>query len=195
VTWKRLLIPLSAVPVILLLGYGLTRDPRAIVFTLPGRPAPDFTLETLDGDTINLASLRGQVVLLNFWASWCVACVEEHEVLVEAEREYGPQGLRILGVVHNDTRENARRWMELRGGEWTNLLDPGSRVAVEYSLYGVPETVLIARDGRVVYKQIGPVTRELLAEWVPRLLAEPAPSAAEPAPQEARLPETDRAAS
>jgi len=188
VTWKRLLIPLSAVPVILLLGYGLTRDPRAITSTLPGRPAPDFTLESLDGDTINLAALRGQVVLLNFWASWCLACIEEHPVLVEAEREYGPQGLRILGVVHEDTRENARRWMELRGGEWVNVLDPGSRVAVEYGLYGVPESVLIARDGRVVYKQIGPVTRELLAEWIPRLLAEPAP-------QDAPLPEPGRTAS
>jgi cytochrome c biogenesis protein CcmG/thiol:disulfide interchange protein DsbE len=193
VTWKRWLIPLSAVPVILLLGYGLTRDPRAIRSDLPGRPAPDFTLETLDGELVNLAALRGQVVLLNFWASWCVACIEEHAVLVEAEREYGPQGLRILGVVYDDSPENARRWMELRGGEWTNLLDPGSRVAVEYGLYGVPESVLIGRDGRVAHKQIGPVTRELLAEWIPRLLAEPAPPPADPALPAAALPQPDGA--
>jgi len=175
VTWKRWLIPLSAVPVILLLSFGLTRDPRGIRSNLPGRPAPDFALPTLDGDSVSLASLRGQVVLLNFWATWCLPCIQEHPVLVEAEREYGPQGLRIVGVVYNDSDENARRWMELRGGNWVNLLDPGSRTAIEYGLYGVPETVLIARDGRVAHKQIGPVTRPLLAEWLPRLLAEPAP--------------------
>jgi len=175
VNWKRWLLPLSAVPVILLLSFGLTRDPRAIRSNLPGRPAPDFTLVSLDGDTISLASLRGQVVLLNFWATWCIACIEEHGVLVEAEQTYGPEGLRIIGVVYDDSRENARRWMELRGGNWVNLMDPGSRTAIEYGLYGVPETVFIARDGRVAHKQIGPVTRELVAEWVPRLLAEPAP--------------------
>lgn len=175
-TWKRWLIPLSAVPVILLLGFGLTRDPRTIRSDLAGKPAADFTLASLDGDTVSLASLRGQVVLLNFWASWCIACIEEHGVLVEAERTYGPRGLRIVGVVYNDSRENAQRWMEMRGGEWVNLLDPGSRTAIEYGLYGVPETVLIARDGRVAHKRIGPVTREYLAEWMPRLLAEPAPA-------------------
>ncbi len=95
-------------------------------------------------------------------------------MLVEAEREYGPQGLRIVGVVYNDSDENARRWMELRGGNWVNLVDEDSRTAIEYGLFGVPETVLIARDGRVAHKHIGPVTRELLAEWLPRLLAEPA---------------------
>ena len=84
-------------------------------------------------------------------------------------------GLRIVGVVYDDSRENARRWMALRGGNWVNLMDPGSRTAIEYGLTGVPETVFIARDGRVAHKQIGPVTRELVAEWVPRLLAEPAP--------------------
>lgn len=174
-SWKRWLVPLSAVPVILLLGFGLTRNPREVRPTLLGRPAPDFTLASLDGDTVSLASFRGQVVLLNFWASWCTACIAEHGVLVEAEQTYGPAGLRIVGVVYDDSRENARRWMALRGGNWVNLMDPGSRTAIEYGLTGVPETVFIARDGRVAHKQIGPVTRELVAEWVPRLLAEPAP--------------------
>jgi len=174
-TWKRWLVPLSAVPVILLLSFGLRRDPRAIQSTLPGQPAPEFALVSLDGDSVSLASLRGEVVLLNFWATWCLPCIQEHPVLVEAEREYGPQGLRIVGVLYDDSPENARRWMESRGGEWVNLLDPGSRTAIDYGLHGVPETVFIARDGRVAYKHIGPVTRELLAEWVPQLLAEPAP--------------------
>jgi len=174
-TWKRWLVPLSAVPVILLLRFGLTRNPRDIQSSLPGRPAPEFALPSLDGDSVSLASLRGSVVLLNFWASWCIACIEEHGVLVEAEQTYGPEGLRIVGVVYQDSEENARRWMELRGGNWVNLMDPGSRTAIDYGLYGVPETVFIARDGRVAHKQIGPVTRELLAEWLPRLLAEPAP--------------------
>jgi len=167
--WVRWLLPLSAVPVVLLLGYGLTRNPRIVPSPLPGQPAPDFALETLDGDTLRLADLRGQVVVLNFWASWCLACIDEHPLLVEAARRYRDRGVRIVGVVYQDTRENARAWMAERGGDWTNVLDPGSRTAIAYGLLGVPETFFIDRDGRVAYKQIGPLTRTVLTTWIERL--------------------------
>jgi cytochrome c biogenesis protein CcmG/thiol:disulfide interchange protein DsbE len=169
---KRLLLPLAMLPIIALLGWGLTRDARLVPSTLPGRPAPEFTLVTLDGDTLALAALRGKVVLLNFWASWCLACIDEHPLLVDAQRRWGPEGLQILGVVYQDTRSNAQRWFRERGGDWPNVLDAGSRVAINYGLFGVPETFFIDRRGMVAHKQIGPVTAAVLATLVPRLLAD-----------------------
>ena len=170
--WKRLVLPLAAVPVVALLAFGLTRNAHLVPSQLPGREAPDFRLQTLDGDTLRLSDLRGQVVLLNFWASWCLACIDEHPLLVAAERRWGPDGLRVVGVVYQDVRPNAQAWMRERGGSWPNVLDAGSRTAIEYGLFGVPETFLLDRNGVVVYKQIGPVTPDVLSTWVPRLLAD-----------------------
>lgn len=170
--WKKFIWPASAIPVIALLWYGLTLDPNVIPSPLPGKPAPEFRLETLSGDTIALDELRGQVVVLNFWASWCLACIDEHFYLVEAERRYRDLPFRLIGVVYNDSRENAVRWMERMGGSWPSALDPGSRTAIDYGVYGVPETYFIDRSGRVAYKQLGPVNRQILDVWVGRLLAE-----------------------
>jgi len=171
-TWKRALIPLAAMPVIALLGFGLTRDARLVPSPLPGKSAPAFALSTLAGDSLRLSDLRGQVVLLNFWASWCLACIGEHPLLVAADRRWRDQGLRMVGVVYQDTRGNAAQWMRERGGEWPTVLDEGSRTAIEYGLFGVPETFFIDRRGRIVYKQIGPVSEEVLDTWIPRLLAD-----------------------
>ena len=171
-SWKKIWIPALAIPIVALLGYGLTRDPNTIESPLPGREAFDFSAETLSGDSLSLEELRGKVVLLNFWASWCIACIDEHAHFVEAERRFADEDFQMLGVVYQDEPENARRWMRQRGGDWPNLIDPRSRIAIDYGVYGVPETYFIARDGRIAYKQIGPVNRPLLNEWITRLLAE-----------------------
>lgn len=171
-SWKKMLIPAAALPIIALLGYGLTRDPNVVESPLPGREAFDFAAPTLAGDTLRLKDLRGNVVVLNFWASWCVACIDEHAVFVDAERRYADRPFQMLGVVYQDSPENARRWMRQMGGSWPSLLDPSSRIAIDYGVYGVPETYFIGKDGRIAYKQIGPVNRPLLAQWVERLLAE-----------------------
>ena len=173
-SWKKLLIPLSALPIVALLGYGLTRDPNKIESPLPGRAAFDFASETLQGDTLGLADLSGKVVVLNFWASWCVACIEEHRYFIEAERYYADQDFQMLGIVYQDTPENARQWMRRRGGDWPSLIDPNARIAIDYGVYGVPETYFIDREGRIAYKQIGPVSRTLLKQMVDSLLALPA---------------------
>ncbi len=171
-SWKKMLLPAAALPIIALLGYGLTRDPNVVESPLPGREAFDFTAPSLEGDTLRLKDLRGKVVVLNFWASWCVACIDEHAVFVAAERRYADRPFQMLGVVYQDSPENAKRWMRRMGGSWPSLLDPNSRIAIDYGVYGVPETYFIGRDGRVAYKQIGPVNRPLLSHWVERLLAE-----------------------
>jgi cytochrome c biogenesis protein CcmG/thiol:disulfide interchange protein DsbE len=180
-TWKRALIPVAALPVIALLGFGLTRDARIVPSPLPGKLAPAFELQTLSGDTLRLSDLRGQVVLLNFWASWCLACVGEHPLFIEADRRWRDRGLRVVGVVYQDTRANAAQWLRERGGDWTTVLDEASRTAIEYGLFGVPETFLIDRRGRIVYKQIGPVTEQVLSTWIPRLLADSSGAAISPA--------------
>jgi cytochrome c biogenesis protein CcmG/thiol:disulfide interchange protein DsbE len=172
VSWRRLILPLAGIPIVALLAFGLTRRANIVPSPLPGRAAPDFELRTLDGEALRLSDLRGQVVLLNFWASWCLACIDEHPLLVEAERRWGPDGLRVVGVVYQDNRANAQAWMRDKGGNWANVLDGASRVAIEYGLFGVPETFLIDRRGVVAHKQIGPVTAEVLSTWIPRLLAD-----------------------
>lgn len=168
---RRWAIPLSGIPVLALLAWGLTRDAHTIPSPLPGKAAPDFALQTLHGDSLHLHDLVGQVVLVNFWASWCMACRGEHQALLEASRRYSPQGLRIVGVVYEDTRDNALQWISERGGDWTNVLDFGSHTAIQYGLFGVPETFFIGRDGRIIFKQIGPIDTAVVNRWVPRLLA------------------------
>jgi len=174
VNWKRLAVPLAGLPVVALLAYGLTRDANIVPSPLPGRPAPDFVRATLGGDSLRLSDLRGQVVVLNFWASWCIPCLQEHPLLVAADQRWRDQGLRIVGVVYQDTPTNARDWLRERGGAWPNILDPGSRLSIEYGLFGVPETFFIDRRGMVAYKHIGPVSADVLADWITRLLADTA---------------------
>jgi cytochrome c biogenesis protein CcmG/thiol:disulfide interchange protein DsbE len=172
-SWRKALVPALAIPIVALLGYGLTRDPGVIESPLPGRPAFEFVAPTLDGDTIRLSGLRGKVVVLNFWASWCLACIDEHPVFVAAERRYADAEFQMLGVVYQDDPENARRWMERMGGHWPSVLDPGSRIAIDYGVYGVPETYFIGKDGRIAYKHIGPVMAPLMWQKVDSLLAAP----------------------
>ena len=176
---------LAGVAFTALLGFGMTRDPREIPSPLVGRSAPAFTLETLGGDSISLADARDAVTVLNFWASWCLACRQEHPALVRAWERYEVpgKGVRFLGIVYQDTRANAERYMERHGGGWTNLLDPDTRVAIDFGVYGVPETYFIGADGRIAHKHAGPVTDRLLVEQIERLLAAtppvPAPGADE----------------
>lgn len=181
--WRRWIVPLSGIPVLALLAWGLTRDAHTIPSPLPGKAAPDFGLQTLAGDSLHLHDLAGQVVLVNFWASWCLACRAEHQVLLDAARRYSPQGLKIVGVVYEDNRDNALQWIKERGGDWINVLDVGSHTAIQYGLFGVPETFFVGRDGRILYKQIGPLDSTVVNTWVPKLLA------ATPLPPGAAVPE------
>jgi cytochrome c biogenesis protein CcmG/thiol:disulfide interchange protein DsbE len=171
-----------ALPIIALLAFGMTRDPKAIPSPLPGREAPDFALEVFApgepgqeraaGDTIRLSQFRGDVVVLNFWASWCLACRDEHRALSEVARMYADRGVKFFGVLYNDTPSNGRRWIQEMGGQsYPSIEDPRTRTAIDYGLYGVPETFFIGRDGRVAYKHIGAVSDGLLAQKLDSLLA------------------------
>lgn len=157
----------------LLFGWGLRRDPRLIRTVLAGKQAPGFSLEVLDaGRRLALSDLRGQVVVINFWASWCTACLLEHPGFVAAWDRYRDRGVVFLGVIYEDSPDAARAYMHELGGDWPQLIDPGARVAQEYGVYGVPETFFIAPDGTVVHKQIGYTPYDLLVRRVERLLQE-----------------------
>jgi cytochrome c biogenesis protein CcmG/thiol:disulfide interchange protein DsbE len=157
----------------LLLSFGLSRDPTIIRSALVGRPAPNFALRTLDGSrTVRLSDLRGQVVVLNFWASWCADCRIEHPNLAGAWQRYRDRGVVLLGVAFQDSPSASRAYLADFGGDWPQLADPRFRIALAYGVYGVPETFVIGSDGRVAFKQIGPVSYDRLSEEITSLLPE-----------------------
>ena len=160
---KRFLIPLGIFIVLLLfLAVGLRLDPRMVPSPLIDKPAPAFTLPRLDDpqQRVSEKDLLGKVWLLNVWASWCVSCREEHPVLVElSKRNLVP----IYGLNYKDERKDALAWLGQFGNPYTiSIMDADGRIGIDYGVYGVPETYVIDKQGVIRYKQIGPVTPEVL---------------------------------
>jgi cytochrome c biogenesis protein CcmG/thiol:disulfide interchange protein DsbE len=181
--WKRASIALlAAAPLIALFAYGFTRNPADIPSPLPGRKAPSFDLAVFTpgdapsmrpvGDTIRLADLRGKVVVLNFWASWCSPCRAEHAALLESAQYYADKPTQFIGVLYMDETAAALRWIAEMGGglNYPAVTDVESRTAIDYGVYGVPETYIIDPSGRVAYKQLGPVTTNLLRHVIDSIL-------------------------
>jgi cytochrome c biogenesis protein CcmG/thiol:disulfide interchange protein DsbE len=121
--------------------------------------------------------------VLNFFASWCLACRDEHPSLVSVGSRYVGTDVHFVGLLYNDSPSNARAWLQEMGPvPYPALDDPGSRAAIDYGLYGVPETFFIGRDGRVAYKHLGPVSDSLLIAKIESLRAAPRPRATGAAP-------------
>lgn len=164
-------LPLAGFAVLLVfLTVGLGLKPREVPSPLLDRPLPAFTLPTLAAPAQSLSpqDLRGQVWLLNVWASWCVACQQEHPVLVEfAKRETVP----LLGLNYKDKREDALRWLGKYGDPYrASLSDMDGRVGIDLGVYGVPETYVIDKQGVIRHKHIGAVTPEALRDTILPLL-------------------------
>jgi cytochrome c biogenesis protein CcmG/thiol:disulfide interchange protein DsbE len=164
------------------LAFGLTLNPREVPSPLIDKPAPDFRLARLDqpDQIFSLKEMQGQVWLLNVWASWCVACRQEHPLLVRmAEQGIVP----VIGLNYKEVRgdgainargmaleaetgmaiERARRWLKDHGNPYAvSVLDIDGRVGIDFGVYGVPETFLIDREGHIRYKHIGPITPDAL---------------------------------
>jgi cytochrome c biogenesis protein CcmG/thiol:disulfide interchange protein DsbE len=167
----RWLVPLSAVPVLAVLAYGFLLDPRSIPSPLVGRPAAPFTLTAFDGSPVSLEAWRGKVVVVNFWASWCKpACYDEAPVLERAWRTYRDRGLVVVGVDMQDTPEAARAFIRQFQLSFPNAPDDGGKVAVEYGVYGVPETFFVDRAGTIRAKHVGAVTDEVIRATLEPLL-------------------------
>lgn len=145
---------------------GLWLNPREVPSPLVDKPAPAFDLSGLHepGLRVTAAQMKGQVWLLNVWASWCVSCREEHPLLVELGRA---KVVPIVGLNYKDRREDALRWLEQLGNPYVvSGMDSDGRVGIEYGVYGVPETYVIDRDGNIRHKQTGPVTPQVLRETI-----------------------------
>lgn len=155
----------------MLLGFGLSRDPTVIRSPLLGRPAPNFSLRSLDGSsTVRLSQFSGQVVVINFWASWCVDCRIEHPALMAAWDRFRDKGVVLLGIAFQDRPVDSKAYLAEMGGDWPQLRDPAERTALTYGVYGVPETFVIGPDGRVAYKRVGAVGYGELVDQIERLL-------------------------
>ena len=148
------------------LGIGLTLNPRDIPSPLIGKPVPEFSLPPVKGRTLGLSSadLRGKVSLVNVFASWCVACREEHPVLVKL----GKSGtVPIHGINYKDKPDDAQAWLNELGDPYTRTgADISGRVGIDWGVYGVPETYVIDRDGRIAHKHIGAITPEALRDTI-----------------------------
>lgn len=145
------------VPLVAVLLANLGRDPHVIGSPLVGRKAPEFALSPVGGgEPVTLASLRGRPLVLNFWATWCVPCFQEHPLLVSAARSLGDRA-RFLGVVYEDSEEQVRAFLARQGSAYPSLVDPGSRTAIAFGVFGVPETYFIDAEGRIAAKHIGPL--------------------------------------
>ena len=150
---------------------GLSLNPRYVPSPLLGKPAPEFELPRLKDPGASLGSedLEGKVALLNVWATWCVGCRQEHGLLVElAEANDVP----IYGLNWKDDRGAALGWLYSLGDPYVaSAFDELGEVAIDWGVYGAPETFLLARDGTVLYKHIAPLTREIWAsEFLPRII-------------------------
>lgn len=193
-SWKRAGIwMLVMIPLIMLFTFGLRRgDPRLIPSPLVDQPAPEFALPVMavdgpaadgsdfTGDTIRLSEQRGNIVVLNFFASWCVPCRIEHRALTRVANRYADRNVQFLGVVYNDEATAVRTYIRQLGGQsYPALMDEGQRVAIDYGLVGVPETFFIAPDGKVRRKVFSAVDETILVTEIEAMLDEiPADDAA-----------------
>ena len=140
------LLLLGIAAIALIVGLALARKSQ----TQPtAGPAPDFTLTTLDGGQINLASLKGRVVVVNFWASWCGPCRQEAPVLERVWQQYKDKDVVIVGVAYTDTEKNAKAYLQQFGNTYPNGLDLGTKISEMYNIQGVPETFIIDKNGNV----------------------------------------------
>jgi cytochrome c biogenesis protein CcmG/thiol:disulfide interchange protein DsbE len=168
----------AALLYVLLQGFG--RNPHAVPFMLSGKPAPAFTLRALDsGKAVSLEQLRGRPVVINFWASWCGPCRMEHPVLEWGAREFGNEA-QFLGIVFEDTEDNARQFLQQLGASFPQLIDPRSRVSVDYGVAGVPETYFIDANGVILGKHVGPIDPQSLANRIRELTTKGTAATARP---------------
>ena len=155
-----------------LLGIGLMLNPREVPSPLIGKPVPAFDLPPVEGRTLGLSSadLKGEVSLVNVFASWCTACREEHPLLMELKKN----GIvPIHGLNYKDKPNDAESWLNELGDPYTRTgADFNGRVGIEWGVYGVPETFVVDRNGRIAYKLIGPLTPKALRNKILPLISE-----------------------
>jgi cytochrome c biogenesis protein CcmG, thiol:disulfide interchange protein DsbE len=172
--WKFLLPFAAFVALVVLFAFGLnpSRDIHALPSPLIGKAAPAITLTDVQDASrpVSNETLKGQVYMVNVWGTWCAACREEHEALLAiAQTHVVP----IIGLVYMDERDKAKQWLEQLGNPYQAVaFDPDGRTAINWGVYGAPETFLVDGQGRIIYKFISPMTQEVWErEFLPRITA------------------------
>jgi cytochrome c biogenesis protein CcmG/thiol:disulfide interchange protein DsbE len=169
---KALWLPLAFLALVVLLAVGLNLDPREVPSPLIGRPAPRFELPLLHAPdkTFSQKEMLGTVWIMNVWASWCPPCLVEHPVISELARSgIAP----VVGLNYKDAREDALPWLERNGDPFkVTVYDAAGRIAIDYGVYGVPETYVIDKKGIIRYKHIGPLTPEAAQKKIVPLIEE-----------------------
>jgi len=168
---NRYLVPLVAVLILIpFLILGLRSDPSKLPSQYIGKPAPEFSLPTLQDPTktLSTADLKGQISLVNIWATWCPGCRTEHGFLMELASS---NTIPIYGIDYRDNRADALRWLEQLGNPYVATgFDEDGRVGIDWGAYGAPETFLISAEGTVLYRFAGPLNWTLWKqEFVPRI--------------------------
>jgi cytochrome c biogenesis protein CcmG/thiol:disulfide interchange protein DsbE len=170
--WKFLLPFAAFVALVVLFAFGLnpSRDIHALPSPLLGKPAPQFALTDVINPAriVSNADLKGQMYVLNVWATWCIPCREEHEALLAiAQQKVVP----IIGLNYRDQRDRAQQWLQQLGNPYQAVaFDGDGRTAIEWGVYGAPETYLVDAQGRVIFKFISPMTEEIWRhEFLPRI--------------------------
>ena len=149
---------------------------RAAETTLAGKPVPEVIGDTIDGERYRISSERGKWVLVNFFATWCIPCREEHDDLIRFQEAGKASGdATVVGIVFSDSPEAVREFREEEGGDWPMVIDPNGSMSVDFGVRGVPESFLVSPDGIVVSKVIGGVRYEALADLLRRARGEPPP--------------------
>jgi cytochrome c biogenesis protein CcmG, thiol:disulfide interchange protein DsbE len=163
--WIALAVGAFVAVLAVVLATQVGTDPRADTNRshLVGKDAPVFDLPTLDGNHVRSNELAGKVVIVNFWNSWCIPCIQEHPALVEFYRRHaGDPAFLMIGIVRDDTESAIRRYVDKKGVPYTVAFDPGGRAALDFGTRGQPETYAISPDGVVQGAQIGPSDVALL---------------------------------
>jgi cytochrome c biogenesis protein CcmG/thiol:disulfide interchange protein DsbE len=165
----RVLVLAAVVVFAVLIGYGLLTVCQKSGPLSEGQ-APSFSLPLLDGGQFSLESQRGRVVVLNFWASWCVPCRREAPVLARAWENYRDKGVVFVGIAYQDTESKAREFIDLFAITYPNGLDERDQIAKAYRIRGVPETFFVTRDGQVKGVHVGPISEDTLTAKLEALL-------------------------
>lgn len=169
---RAILVALALVlPLIALLAYGFTRNPRAIPSPLVGRPAPTFQFSLFSGGTLDTSALRGKILIVNFWASWCYpACYEEAPRLQRVWERFRDQGVVVIGVNIQDQDRPAREFIRQFNQTFPNGMDRTGRISIDFGVYGVPETFVVDQQGVIVGKHVGAVAEEWMIDHIQRLM-------------------------
>jgi cytochrome c biogenesis protein CcmG/thiol:disulfide interchange protein DsbE len=167
---KKIWLPLGFIALLVLLGIGLKLNPREVPSPLIGKPAPNFELPLLHepDKRFSQKDMLGAVWVLNVWASWCPPCLQEHPVVTELSKS-----VPVIGLNYKDAREDALPWLKRNGDPYRlSVYDAVGRIAIDYGVYGVPETYVIDQRGVIRYKHIGPLTPEISKQKLAPLLKE-----------------------